>query len=513
MVLSTEFYRSQVGGTSVINYSYTDYPLRLFLKDVYFFLVYIWALPWVLMPVYPEGGELDELYPTWKNIYCILVHFVLCVMQLAFILALPFALIFPVWIDAVAIGVFMTVNYLLCHTLNGSQLQFTSDENYAAALPEHEHEQWVFLNGVAVGEHWMKSNLNRLAITFKRPILGIHNRTSGILFDVVECLVQRNFGYATGDVRMCYKVMRELLYDPKKSKVIFILHSQGGIEGGLVLDWLLQEMPQDLLAKLEVYTFGNAANHFNNPHRHAISQALAMTKGHEAMNTVFTETAYATPDTSPVDARTGTNGRADVEANGKVPPTLRKETSSAMSRTSVAAEDRAIGHVEHYAHSTDFVAIWGVLHFATNRMGSPQLPRFLGRLFARSTGRGGHQFNQHYLDGMFPLARDPKTGEPTGADEHNEFMEEVVKVGKEGTAMQNAREAFDITYAGAGGFGSGDIMTPVEVHNHGGEKPKKHGDVKVKDLSRLWKYRNGMSPAETPPMLIMQGGIVRNATL
>src|SRR5688572_6097650 len=110
----------------------------------------------------------------------------------------------------------------------------------------------------------MKSNLNRLAITFKRPVLGIHNRTSGILFDVVECLVQRNFGYATGDVRMCYKVMREVLYDPKKSKVVFILHSQGGIEGGLVLDWLLQEMPQDLLAKLEVYTFGNAANHFNN---------------------------------------------------------------------------------------------------------------------------------------------------------------------------------------------------------------------------------------------------------
>jgi hypothetical protein len=359
----------------------------------------------------------------------------------------------------------------------------------------------------------MKSNLNRLAITFKRPVLGIHNRTSGILFDVVECLVQRNFGYATGDVRMCYKVMREVLYDPKKSKVVFILHSQGGIEGGLVLDWLLQEMPQDLLAKLEVYTFGNAANHFNNPHRHVISQHLAMTKGLEAMNTVFTETAYATPTGSPIEIRNEKNGQGDAETRGKTPPTLRKETSSTMSRTSVAAQDRAIGHVEHYAHSTDFVAIWGVLHFATNRMGSPQLPRFLGRLFARSTGRGGHQFNQHYLDGMFPLARDPETGEIIGADENNEFMEEVVKTGKEGAAMSNAREAFEMTYAGTDGFGSGDITTPVEVHNHGGEKHKKHGEVKVKDLSRLWKYRNGMSPTESPPMLITHGGIVRNATL
>lgn len=98
----------------------------------------------------------------------------------------------------------------------------------------------------------MKNNLNRLALTFKRPILGIHNQTSGILFDVVECLIQRNLGYATYDVRMCYRIVKETLYNPQYSKVVFVLHSQGGIEGGLVLDWLLQELPQDLLAKLEV---------------------------------------------------------------------------------------------------------------------------------------------------------------------------------------------------------------------------------------------------------------------
>lgn len=357
----------------------------------------------------------------------------------------------------------------------------------------------------------MKSNLNRLALTFKRPILGIHNRTSGIIFDVLECLVQRDFSYATNDVRMCYKILKQVLYDPSKSKVVFILHSQGGIEGGLVLDWLLQEMPQDMLAKLEVYTFGNAANHFNNPHRHAISQSLAHTKGAEAMHTILTETTFATPDSSPVQVKNGDGDtRFKGQANSRNPPSLKKQSSSALSRRSVAAEDRAIGHVEHYAHSTDFVAIWGVLHFATNRMGSPQLPRFIGRLFARSTGRGGHLLNQHYLDGMFPLERSAETGEYIGADENNEFMEEVVKVGEEGTAMQNAREAFDITYAGTDGFGSGEISTPVEVHNH---EHSKSGEMKVKDLSRLWKYRNGQSPAEAPPYLISEGGMVRNATL
>ena len=76
-------------------------------------------------------------------------------------------------------------------------------------------------------------------------------------------------------MRVCYRIIKEKIYNPQYSKVIFVLHSQGGIEGSLILDWLLQELPQDLLSKLEVYTFGNAANHFNNPHRHIRSQTLA----------------------------------------------------------------------------------------------------------------------------------------------------------------------------------------------------------------------------------------------
>lgn len=347
----------------------------------------------------------------------------------------------------------------------------------------------------------MQNNLNRLALTFGRPILGVHNRTSGIVFDVVECLIQRNFSYATTDVRECYKILKNVLYDPAKSKVVFVLHSQGGIEGGLVLDWLLQEMPQDLLSKLEVYTFGNAANHFNNPHRHIMSQALSQEKPLAAMSTTVTEMSSSIP-------------RNRVSKNG-VPPTLTNEESSALStasRKSSAAKDRAIAHVEHYAHATDFVAIWGVLHFATNKMGSRQLPRFLGRLFARSTGRGGHQLNQHYLDGMFPLARDPKTGQFVGADEENDFMDEVVKMGAEGAAMDNVREAFDVSYCGTEGFGSGEVSTPVEVH--GVETKKARGkDVKVRDLSRLWSYRNGRRPPESPPMLMIEGGFVRNATM
>ncbi|KYK54816.1 hypothetical protein DCS_06776 [Drechmeria coniospora] len=483
MPSATEFYQSQLGGATVINYGYTDMPWRLLAKDVRYFFVYCWALPWILLPLRPYGsGELDELYPNLPNLFCIGVHLVLVVLQLAFLLALPVCLLLPIWMVAGGVAGFMAVNWALCRLLNGRDILFRSAEEYAEELPEHAHEQWVFVNGVAVG----------------RPVLGIHNRTSGILFDVVECLIQRNFTYATGEVRLCFGMLRDILYDPAKSKVILILHSQGGIEGGLVLDWLLQETPQDLLAKLEVYTFGNAANHFNNPHRHVASQTLSRSNPLEAMTTMVTESSFGTPAASPVDTL---DGKA-------VEPPARPSAESWSSRTVVAAKDRAIGHIEHYAHSTDFVALWGVLHFSTNRMGSPQLPRFLGRLFNRSSSRGGHQLNQHYLDGMFPLKRDPTTGRFVGADEDNDFMREPIKVGDEGAAMDGAREAFAISYAGTRGFGSGAIATPVEVCGATDATRAKERGVRVKELSRLWSYRNGRSP----PTPVTQHGAVRVAT-
>ncbi|KAH6963881.1 hypothetical protein DER45DRAFT_127468 [Fusarium avenaceum] len=506
---ATQFYRSQIGEESVIDYSHTDFPFKLLAKDIYYFCVYIWALPWVVWPVYPfKSKDFDELYPSSQNIFCIVVHLVLVILQLGFLLALPFAVVLPVWLAAAAIAGFMTLNWLLCKLLNGTQETYTSDEKYAKALPEHAHEQWVFLNGVAVGEHWMKSNLNRLALTFGRPILGIHNQTSGILFDVVECLIQRNFGYATGDVRICFRLLKDILYDESKSKVIFVLHSQGGIEGGLVLDWLLQELPQDLMSKLEVYTFGNAANHFNNPHRHRASQTLSRLKPLSAMSTILTESSFDSPTSSPHEPKDG--------LNIKTRNPIRKESSSVSTRSISAAKDRCILHVEHYANSTDFVAIWGILHFATNRMESRELPRFQGRLFSRADGRhGGHQMNQHYLNAMFPLKTDAETGEYVGADEDNEFMNEIIKVGEEGSASSNAREAFEISWAGTQGFGSGGASTPIEVHGISNKFKDVNGehDIRVKNVSRLWSYRNGRSPVELPPMLVTENGVPRTATL
>lgn len=148
----TAFYRSQLGDSSVINYGYTDPPWRLMAKDIYYFFVYSWALPWVGLPLRPtDSGNLDELYPSLQNLWCMLIHFILLVLQLGFLLSLPFLFIFPLWADATYVAGFLILNRMLCSLLNGKDITYTSDEKYAKKLPEHEHEQWVFLNGVAVG--------------------------------------------------------------------------------------------------------------------------------------------------------------------------------------------------------------------------------------------------------------------------------------------------------------------------------------------------------------------------
>lgn len=150
--------------------------------DIYHFFRLAWALPYIVWPVTPaDSGPLAELSPTLANAWCIAVHAVLAVLQLVFLVGLvPAACLLPVWAAAGLILACLGVNHVLCTVfLNGigGQIEYHSRPECAPALPEHAHEQWVFLNGVAVGQHWMQNNLDRLALTFKRPILGIHNKT------------------------------------------------------------------------------------------------------------------------------------------------------------------------------------------------------------------------------------------------------------------------------------------------------------------------------------------------
>lgn len=117
-----------------------------------------------------------------------------------------------------------------------------------------------------------------------------------------------------------------------------------------VLDLLFCDVPGDLMGKLEVYTFGSAAGHLNNP-------------------------SWSTTSTST------TNG-----------------TMSGRPTTT-----RMIRHIEHYVNSLDPVTRWGILYNVCDVLDN----RFAGSIFIRM-GASGHMLNQHYLGPMFPIAHQTK---------------------------------------------------------------------------------------------------------
>ncbi|KAK6858613.1 hypothetical protein PG995_005177 [Apiospora arundinis] len=431
----TQLYEAQAGGKSYTNYPNTASPFHRLVVDVYYLFYYAWTLPWLVFPLWPwRSGHFDELSPTTKNLACLLTHGMLFFEQLIFISSIPLMVCIPVWGVAFEVVLWYTVDSVLRKLLNGNSKLYHSDPRYAEPV-EGSHESWVYVNGIMIGEHWMRSHLNRMALTFKRPILGIHNKTSGVIFDLLGSIAQRNFNYATANVRETIRLVKDELCKPEKTKVVLLLHSQGAIEGGLGIDWLLAEIPQDLLAKLEVYTFGAAANHMSLSTKHAMDQ---------------------TPE-QPLEA-------------------------DAVRRSGISAVNpRLIGHIEHYAFSTDPISLTGVLFFSRNIPKTYPAPNYAGRVFESNTWRGGHQFIQHYLDEMFPLARDNR-GNFIGCAETNEFMESAVDF----VERRSDQVEESVTPS---------VPSEAATTNTGGnlDRGVENGNC-VKDYSRLWLYRNGLCP-------------------
>ncbi|KAE9579268.1 hypothetical protein CGCF415_v004075 [Colletotrichum fructicola] len=323
-------------------------------------------------PFYPSG-EMDELYPSVGNLICLAAHTVLIATQLAFLLSLPFIATFPFTAVLPYAIAFVTINYLACIPLNSGVTKgilkshgTTESDNWA----KYEKEEWIFLNGVSVGSHWLQGNLNRLSRTFHRPITGVHNKTAGIIFDTIQCLVERCFYFGTTDTRECYALIAGALTNPVKDRVVLILHSQGGLEGSIILDWLLSHCARKDLKKLEIYTFGNAANHFNNP------------KIDEGEYVVGHIEHYAND--------------GDFVAEWGV-----THFKSLISKQAKEAKNHSKKFHLHkrQSHETAIGSILGVTARQNN---------FSGLLF-KNKGKWGHLLNQHYLDRILPL-NDTLTG-------------------------------------------------------------------------------------------------------
>lgn len=243
-----------------------------------------------------------------------------------------------------------------------------------------------------------------------------------------------------------YPTLKKAIGDPKKKKVVFILHSQGGIQGGLILDGLLADVPTHLLRKLEVYTFGCAANHFNNPQRSLAAEGNGQSQ----------------------------DGGPDQD------------------------KQEAVRNIEHYANELELVSRWGVLHFDSWETKEGKHNRYRGTVFQRYGGKG-HLFCQHYLDPMFPMVDASQPAK--GIREENDFMSAIAKVrvgpGDEPSAAKRVHADMqgtipdDTRQQEPTSAGKRQVMASVPSLPSFDKQAER-----VENLSRLWRYRNGQSPAE-----------------
>ncbi|PGH00505.1 hypothetical protein AJ79_08196 [Helicocarpus griseus UAMH5409] len=315
-------------------------PLALAWGDIRTLFSVLYLLPKLCQP-FASKNETDELSLRWSNVWYLGTLVSITVLE-AFLLLSSSAvwLLLPGWLNLVIFAAMLGTVWVLCAPLRGPVVvESRVGLGTGTGRNEHSDERWVFVNGVMVGNHGLQNNCDRLSWTFGRVITGIHNPTNGLVWDLLECIFQRSFSYNTYPTRYTYDHVKRYLTDPGVRKVVLIGHSQGGIIVSMTLDMLFTDLPVENIAKLEVYTFGSAASHFNNPLR------------------------AVDPNCNPKSKQ-----RAQV-----------------------------IKYIEHYVNGEDMVPRWGVLHNVRCVR-----TRYSGKVFIRNNATG-HMFNQHYLNSIFRL--------------------------------------------------------------------------------------------------------------
>jgi hypothetical protein len=358
-------------------------PFTLAFRDLWTCVKMFGLFPGVINPIFTTNPQ-HEFYPWGPNLLGLFLLTIASVLEVVVLLAvIPMFLILP---GPVSICIFILGQlaiHAVCWPMQGPSRVYSkppTDPRRIAMHQQFSNERWFFLNGCCVSGHNVQMNVDVLSETFGRPVFGIHNRTYGVLGDLFECIMQRAFDLFTEETRVCYEYMKAYCTDPKVTKVMMIAHSHGCIMASQILDQLYVDLPTDAVKKLEVYTFGNAASHFNNPLRHLSTESTSIDSRdmHDAGDSA---SVISAPD----------NKASHMTSLDNSSPSQKKPTISEY------LPERVIPHIEHYCNSGDMVTRWGALFSAKSILSN----RFCGHIFINE-GASGHMLNQHYLSEMFP---------------------------------------------------------------------------------------------------------------
>ena len=254
---------SQLDDSTVSKRALQQSPIHLFLRDTLVLFKLLRYFPWLFLPRPVKNGKVKPYAngpsPREIAIQCLL-FFLELILVIAFI---PAYIVLPGGIFLLALASSFLLIRLVAWPLAGPRI-VSSNGTTSIKQDNHSNESWIFINGCGAGNATLQRDVDCLAYVFGRRVIGIHNRTYGLMADTFECLVQRAFSYNTTDVRISYEYIKLAVCDPRISRIVLVGHSQGGIVISMVIDQLFNELPASLINKIEIYTFGSAASHFSN---------------------------------------------------------------------------------------------------------------------------------------------------------------------------------------------------------------------------------------------------------
>lgn len=408
--------------------------------------------PGIFLPLATTDSS-NELYLKQPNLGGVLtLGFVTLLEAVLIILAIPAFIVLPGGLIALVLALGIGLIYVLCEPIQGPVDAIPSKKVLQTLTKKFPQERWLFLNGCCVTGHGLQENIDRLTLTFGRPVRGIHNRTYGLIGDLTECIIQRSIGFYTKETRYSYEYVKAYCSDPTVKKVVVIAHSQGGIMASNILDQLFTEVSAEDAGKLEIYTFGNAAEHFSNP----------------------------------LCGRSGSfSGRPK----------------------------RIISHIEHYANGEDMVTRWGVLYSVKNLInnrfcgqvfvhqgasGHMLNQHYLGTMFPLpdekpTPGEGVDKIP--FLDQRIAVDKDIERRRCAEAEKQRGIMRhESMPIGSSEERIASPVRT-----------GSGSLLTEIDKRVNivgllaDGEAEDDDSDSEedgktVRELSRLWKYQGGGDP-------------------
>jgi hypothetical protein len=154
VIMPAKFLPPQSSTTPATPLPYTASPWKLMWEDILLVLRSLWAVLNVILPLTPyNSGDLDELYPSPRNLANLAFQLVISLLQVIFLISIPVLIICmaPTLWTCIYIGGFILANRALCDLLvnRGSTVLVSRFPEHEC--PEHRGEHWVFINGVACG--------------------------------------------------------------------------------------------------------------------------------------------------------------------------------------------------------------------------------------------------------------------------------------------------------------------------------------------------------------------------